>query len=396
MVKGNYSLKANFDLTEYKIVASLLSLYLFLCPFEFALNNAAGSLLKYFGLMIAFFCLAWFYKTHRKLDIKKEYLLLILWVLIGFASLLWTPAFSDGEYYVVSSGNMVFIITIISFIEFDQKSSSKILLNVQISCFLFSLLMVLKGNLYHNEGIRYTLVLAGKEVDPNNIAGFLLPGLLISIYNTMLLRRHKFLNFVSFSVILVAILFSGSRGGVLSCAASLMVIIPPYLKKQKTLGRNILFIGIIIIFIYYLSKTFVNRSILERLNPFTYGIGGGSDRLYLWKYGLNMIEQNPIIGYGIGSYNSTTGSGMHNTYLLIWYETGIFSLMFFIGSMYILTKKLLRMKQYLGLSILAGALVCIFFLDAYQKKYLWTNILLCTILVNTVRSQTEGNSEKQT
>lgn len=372
-----------FKLTEYKVVISFLILYLFLCPFEFALNNAGGSFLKYWGMLIVLCSLAGLYKTNKKIRIEKEHFLLALWVLLGFVSLFWTEGFSNGLYYVLSSGNMVLIITILSFLKFNQISKTKLLMSVQFSCFIFSILMILKGNLYHSQGIRFTLFLLGKEADPNNIAGFLIPGLLISFSNILLHGKYKLHNLIIFSTIFVAVCLGGSRGGVTACILSLIVLISGNSKNKKNLIKNALLISITIIVIYYLSKTFISQSLLERLNPFNYGNDGGSDRIYLWMYGWNMICKNPIIGYGIGSYNTITGLGMHNTYLLIWFETGIFGLMFFVSSMYMFAKKLYKMKEYLGLSILIGGLVCIFFLDAYQKKFLWTNILLCTIILKS-------------
>lgn len=59
-----------------------------------------------------------------------------------------------------------------------------------------------------------------------------------------------------------------------------------------------------------------------------------SDRSYIFTKGFETINQNPVWGSGLGTFhklkNSLIQIGVHNTFIMIWGESGIFTLLLFL------------------------------------------------------------------
>ena len=71
--------------------------------------------------------------------------------------------------------------------------------------------------------------------------------------------------------------------------------------------------------------------------------------------------------------------GVHNTYLNMICEYGVFGIGFFLALLTVLFVKLKERACYLETACLIGMCVLIFFLDSYQKKYFW-NVIMITYL----------------
>lgn len=93
--------------------------------------------------------------------------------------------------------------------------------------------------------------------------------------------------------------------------------------------------------------------------------GGDADRYIIWKGAIRMIQDNPFLGKGVGTfmdylskYATLNARYAHNCYLQLWAETGIFSLLGFLGFLYLLLyggiKYFKKEKDVLFLGILCG------------------------------------------
>ena len=93
---------------------------------------------------------------------------------------------------------------------------------------------------------------------------------------------------------------------------------------------------------------------------------GDSDRFRYWATAFKMIHEHPFLGTGVGTFMTNFSKDLpgvrisyaHNCYLQIWAETGILSLISFIGFigsvMYLGIKKFLVSRDFLLLGLLSG------------------------------------------
>lgn len=363
-----------------------LYIYLSLTIFERYLNHEPfGSLLKVYGLVLLFFWLLGMISQGRQLKFGSVTISLMLWLFFSVFSLIWTPNFAWGQYYVLAIGNMVMILLMVDNIDWNPDDFKCIVQLFKVSTSVFAILMIRNASIYHGMGIRYTLSLGESEVDPNNIAGLLIPGLLIALHSLLSRKNKKLLNslpdIVIIVIISVAISLSGSRGGILG----LLIGISAYLFHWifKTKGGNV-FAKLLLVILLLMLMTFVitsqiNEELLQRIMPTTYFADGGSGRLVTWARAIKVWTEAPLQGCGIGGFSSITGKGVHNTYLLVITELGIIGFLCWFSAIILLLISAWRRGDYLIVSLLLSMMTIIFFLDAYQKKFMW-NVLLIAVV----------------
>jgi O-antigen ligase len=90
----------------------------------------------------------------------------------------------------------------------------------------------------------------------------------------------------------------------------------------------LVFIGISIVFI-------LQNPAAERINFLIsrYSVDEGlSNREWVWRVALAVINENPFFGHGIGAAETVISSSFHSAYLEVWYNTGLLGLLFFVSA----------------------------------------------------------------
>lgn len=137
---------------------------------------------------------------------------------------------------------------------------------------------------------------------------------------------------------LIALFASGGRGGILFCFFSLMVYMVSESKNLKQIFSGLLVIMLAIIAAYYQFdeiKLLFERSIYRFSFFFSEDKGSSvNQRLELITFTINKIAENPIFGYGVGSfskeyYNIDGRYYPHNIILEIWFELGAIGVVIF-------------------------------------------------------------------
>lgn len=161
-----------------------------------------------------------------------------------------------------------------------------------------------------------------------------------SMCSMFLYKEKKKLKYLLSTIIfLAAIIFLGSRGGVVGACGTLVLlwIIKNVLRKPRfkkfTMSIPRLFysvIGIIVVFFIYEP---VKRIFLYRVINTTFQSNGiytaGRDILYAES--IRMIKDKPIFGYGINGFKIETGEEYpHNLILELMNDIGLFGLLFFV------------------------------------------------------------------
>jgi O-antigen ligase len=126
------------------------------------------------------------------------------------------------------------------------------------------------------------------------------------------------------------LIFTFSRGAWLGFILTLLLMLN---LSTNNIANKLVFLIPIFIGIFILVPELRNRIM------FTFTPQGDADRIRVWRLSIIMIKENPILGQGIGLFMNNftlkelhlSAQYAHNCYLQVWAETGIFSLLSFIG-----------------------------------------------------------------
>lgn len=122
-------------------------------------------------------------------------------------------------------------------------------------------------------------------------------------------------------------LLSLSRGGLISIAFGLGLMF-----FTSSLSKKIKMVFVFPISCYLINlliKTTINIDVFKMVTDRFLANDGGSGRLSIWEKGLELFQQHPIFGVGIGNYRphviAEYGNAiyMHNTYLETLVESGV-------------------------------------------------------------------------
>jgi O-antigen ligase len=327
-------------------------------------------------------------------NLKKNKALLYLIAFLGcsLATLLWSVDLEMGSYYFLAMANMVVIITIASTLSWNKRDVEHLLTFFQFSAAIFSVVLLAQGSAYYGVN-RATLSIGGTQEDPNNIAAMLLIPTIISIWKILnnkgikvFRSRIVVLNFVLLGLPVTAMLMLGSRGALISAMAGTLFLF--FFNNKYSQGSNtsfktltILKTMIIIAAVLVIVLPYIDADILQRLTLNRMEEDKGSDRLVIWGMAISEFFKAPFFGIGLGSFQAITQKGVHNQFLIVLVETGIAGFVLFTGSLIILLRKTLQHKLGLLAAILISTMVVIFFLDSYNKKFLWNAVLISIIIL---------------
>ena len=217
---------------------------------------------------------------------------------------------------------------------------------------------------------------------PNILGGMMAVALILVLYSSLkkeINRNERLFYLISFSIFYTALLVSFSRSGILAFFISVPFIIISAWRRgifqKKLIGLFILLIIFIsaAIIIPYQDLFFVRVQTQSRLEQKSI-----SERELYLTQAVNLIKQKPILGTGVGNYilelqKIIPGQAIwyyqpvHNYWLLLWSEIGIFGLIAAVLFWLVIIK--LSVKKHLW--PLGLALIIISLLD----HWLWTQPL---------------------
>lgn len=251
--------------------------------------------------------------------------------------------------------------------------------------------------------------IAGTLTSANSAASYicllLVPA--ISLIFTGLRTRFQLLGGLAAVLGSVALLLTGSRGGWLAASISLSLFSIYSIGKGWLNKRVFVIIGLIGLLILLVFWEPITNRILGD------DAASAASRIPQYKIAWRIIQDHPIFGVGANNYyffqqrylaanpdTSVFRWAVHNKYLLVWAETGILSLIFFVAFLISTIKKgfiLLKVNDKLltpvalGLSVaVIGQMVHMFF-DVFhsrpQVQLLW--VIAGLLLVTNSLSQEE-------
>lgn len=242
---------------------------------------------------------------------------------------------------------------------------------------------------------------AGDSVGDGNYfstsAALILPFVLLMIFYS---KKNSEKLFFSGCLLIaaVAIMLTGSRGGALAVATSMLYLI----WHSRNRVRNLLLIAAVTLpLAVFLPTSPLNRVLHKR----THGVNTVQTRLEAWSAGMKMFEAHPIFGIGLGNFKTLMPlysppdldfkSVAHNTYIEYLAELGPIGLLFFLAIVFSAFQSFRRVrwrmreldpKSFLYIASLSlesgllGYLVGAFFLSAEYEKLFWVVIFLSICL----------------
>lgn len=187
---------------------------------------------------------------------------------------------------------------------------------------------------------------AGGFAEPNQYASYLVLFIPLAI-TYFIFSKNFILKCASCALVVVsfvALIVTGSRGGIVSFVLSMAVYIL-FLKRESILRfRGTVFVLMIVVFIgflsFFLAPSQVKETVLERFNPMDQEtlneITEGHGRLLLWQSAWKIFLEKPILGHGpntdmvLNLKRFGIAGVTHNHYLKIMVQFGIIGLLVFI------------------------------------------------------------------
>ncbi|HOD12741.1 MAG TPA: O-antigen ligase family protein [Candidatus Omnitrophota bacterium] len=174
-------------------------------------------------------------------------------------------------------------------------------------------------------------IVTGPFENPNSFSPYLVICLCVVIALASWKWPRKALNFSLLGVgliLLVGLLFTFSRAGWLGFVAGSVVMMFLFDKKKLLLSLFAVFVLSLLLFFPFTQRL-----------VYSFRAGWDSERFIIWRESITMIQENPFLGKGLGTYMdhskkdiaSDVGSHYaHNCYLQMWAETGMFTLLTFL------------------------------------------------------------------
>ena len=192
-------------------------------------------------------------------------------------------------------------------------------------------------------------------------------------------------------ILAIGMLFTGSRGALISLVAGFGVQLFLQMKKKNTRKKALfmVFLWVVIVFVALAvlpSELILSRFSKETLFGFNELASGSHNRYTIWKNALTLIWKAPIIGYGCGNFFSAIATvyrecASHNLYILLFVEGGVIGFLIFVYGLAKLLFGAYKRQLYSVLGMLFSVLVMAITLDSITYKYFWVAIIFSAISI---------------
>ncbi|MCH9656459.1 MAG: O-antigen ligase family protein [Planctomycetes bacterium] len=172
--------------------------------------------------------------------------------------------------------------------------------------------------------------------DPNDLSVLIVTTSILCLYffNDPTASPLRFLWILGLMVLGIGLLYTRSRGGLLTLGiAGMVFVLPKYGKKAAILFALVGMAGVTVL--------------AGRQGNIDLNSGTGHDRILLWREGL-MALKSPDLFFGIGQglYSDLAGLAAHNSYVHAFTELGLFGGTLYIGCFFFAGLGLYRLARF--------------------------------------------------
>jgi O-antigen ligase len=312
-----------------RTVALWLSLFLiFVIPWEDAvLLEGLGTIGKATGLLAAAFWIATVVVTGRFRKPHSFLLAVYLFVLWNTMSVFWSVDIENTIIRLVTYFQLVGLVWILWDL-YTTPVALKAGLQAYVLGAYVSIGSLVSNYLAVSEGGpgRYTAT----GFNENDIGLTLALGipvawhLALSKSNSKKTYGLRLINYAYIPAAMLAILLTASRGSLVATLPALVFIFGS-LTRLKPLMRVLLLAALILSL--FMLQSLVPQSSVQRLATTGTSIAEGDigHRSYIWREGITIFAEHPILGIGSGAFRTAVESGRvaHNSFLSVLVEVGI-------------------------------------------------------------------------
>lgn len=293
---------------------------------------------------------------------------------------------------------------------FQKRSFNKKELNFYINsyitvCMICSIYLII-NNLLLGRYTSTVLTVFGHEISKNFLGAFLSLGPLYSGLKVLYYKKNKIFNAILTIVMIIGLLFTNSRGAILSFIAGFGLSLY-YYGNRKITKKQLLFIILLIIIVILSIRPILGLIpdwMYRRYFINSYNDMSNMDRLFRWKNALDSIKNSPIIGYGPGVFLflpqyrvtelgvaiSGDATYSHNTYIDVMVNGGILGIICFLGVL-ATTLKEMFIKNKIFRPAVISLLITSGILGAGKSVYFWNNIIFFGMISSYMRDNKDKN-----
>lgn len=312
------------------------ALYFVLLPLTISTNATSNSYLKLATIPIGLFLFISLFFSKSRLNINMVHVFLILYTLSIPLTLMADPS-SRAISAIIGYFLNCALFVCISMFDYNRREL-KMLENVQILMLCAICIITLIENVGQTE--RGTITVFGDTCDPNYFVGFFIFPLTIVMKNIADGKwRVKIPNILLALVSLYLVFLSGSRGGLLAVAITMLAFVFIY---PKGIVKKIIITACAIVLVcltWTVAKPILPELVVERMNVTDVIESRGTYRMDIWEQAIDEIvneSESLILGRGIdaridmiiaGKY---TTEALHSAFLQITYGQGLLGIVLFL------------------------------------------------------------------
>lgn len=340
-----------------------------LAPFGmFVVIEGLGTISRYLGfVLMTSFAIRLFSTKNIQLKVPKELYWLILFIILGFSSLLW--AYSVDE--VITRSFTLFQLLILYLITYNLllnnfKSFKYIYITILITgiCIaIYSLNIFLSMDYFTS----WTRISVSERIDVNHLASFLLIPFWISFYYS---NNKSSIYIIPLLLISITIVLTQSRGALVAIIITAIIYFLLNINRKVLKPVTTIVLLIIILLLVLPEQTFSRFLIFISDKEVMLS---GSGRYDIWLSGWDLFKASPIYGIGLGNFTLLL-SFPHSSFVQIGTELGILGVFVFFIFLYTLLFKpkiIKNMDMFIVISILIMSLT----VDIFYTHYFW--LVLC-------------------
>ena len=319
----------------------------------------------------------------------------LLLLFLYYVSPLFFGIFTDTSW-VLERVSLLLILPILYCVSFSQKTINGSVFSFLSSMFLSSVIAIADNYeiIHFTKNWTWSAFLQYTE---HNV--FLSISLIFSFYalfrvKLRLLNRNIILVFVP--VFLFSLFIEAGKAGQLVFLISIVLFFVIHFRNQwKRIVVAILSILIFSVFVYQ-SSSIVKKRFSHEFKSISNNEPSFRNNLFI--YSVELIKENPIIGYGAGSFtdvfkhlNESTKRTVsyahktpHNNYLYVWFELGIVGLLILMLIFYFQIKELLQKKDALFRVLFPFIYLTIILADSYFFSH---NTLIMYLFISVITIQ---------
>ena len=364
---------------KYCLLQILLCTYFVLSIFETYISVTIGSVSKYYILLLAFFLICYSKPTLRLIAVP-----FLIWFVYLFTSLLWTRDFAMPKLHFMSIIGMIILLTALLSPTFDKKT----LVNIETTYLLASGLAGFLSIFFAapflwkiGPDARWVLTLFGAQADPNNMAIFYIIGICIGASNLLYHKRLRILSVIIIVINCSVCLRTGSRAGFLTLALMAFLfffLFVPFTKKAFLIRIAIILgaIALLCLGVFFFFPQLLELRVFDLA-----AYQGGSGRIWMWSNVLEHYTHDLATilfgdGWGSGAVSTNCAFVVHNTYLTMLCDVGLFGTVLFMAPLLYASIRLLKKKIFFPFVFLVSQFAPAFFIDMINKRFFWNGAFI--------------------